>query len=74
MVIDFNGNFIDINPGLCAMFGYTGEELLRLNISLLLPTVTMVKRYEFIIGPRDVQMPATDRFFSKKAPKNIVSK
>jgi PAS domain S-box-containing protein len=36
MVTDFNGNFKNANPGLCAMFGYTREELLELNIRALL--------------------------------------
>jgi PAS domain S-box-containing protein len=36
MVTDFKGNFIDVNTSLCAMFGYTKEELLTLNVKALL--------------------------------------
>lgn len=36
MVTDFNGNFVDVNASLCRMFGYTREELLRLNVRDLL--------------------------------------
>src|SRR5689334_9086253 len=36
MVTDFNGNFQDVNSGLCNMFGYTKEELLTMNIRDLL--------------------------------------
>ena len=36
MVTDFNGNFIDVNSSLCAMFGYTKEDLLTLNVKALL--------------------------------------
>ncbi|MCA1567964.1 MAG: PAS domain S-box protein [Acidobacteria bacterium] len=34
---DFDGNFIDVNPKLCEMLGYTREELLRLNVKDLIP-------------------------------------
>ncbi len=34
---DFDGNFIDANPKLCEMLGYTREELLRLNVTDLMP-------------------------------------
>jgi PAS domain S-box-containing protein len=36
MVTDFKGNFKNANSGLCAMFGYTREELLELNVKALL--------------------------------------
>src|SRR5258705_3064809 len=36
MVTDFNGNFKNANSALCAMFGYTREELLELNVKALL--------------------------------------
>jgi PAS domain S-box-containing protein len=36
MVTDFNGNFIDVNTSLCAMFGYTKGDLLTLNVKALL--------------------------------------
>lgn len=36
MVIDFNGNFIEVNSALCAMFGYTKKELLQLNVRVLI--------------------------------------
>lgn len=34
---DFEGNFIDVNPGLCRMLGYTRAELLRLKVTDLVP-------------------------------------
>jgi len=36
MVTDLDGNFTDVNSSLCAMFGYTKEELLQLNLRTLL--------------------------------------
>lgn len=36
MVTDFQGNFKNVNSSLCAMFGYTREELLGLNVRVLL--------------------------------------
>src|SRR5450432_86252 len=36
MITDKQGNFTDVNPSLCKMFGYTKEELLRLNINNLI--------------------------------------
>ncbi len=36
MVTDFEGNFKDVNSGLCTMFGYSKEELLQMNIRSLL--------------------------------------
>src|SRR6187431_346883 len=36
MVTDFNGNFKNANSSLCAMFGYTRQELLELNVRALL--------------------------------------
>jgi PAS domain S-box-containing protein len=36
MVTDFNGNFKNANSSLCAMFGYSREELLTLNVRALL--------------------------------------
>jgi PAS domain S-box len=33
MVTDLNGNFIDVNSSLCAMIGYTKDELLGKNVS-----------------------------------------
>jgi PAS domain S-box-containing protein len=34
---DFNGNFIEVNPKLCEMLGYTEQELLRMNVRDLIP-------------------------------------
>lgn len=31
-LVDFDGNFIDVNPSMCKMTGYTRDELLKLNI------------------------------------------
>lgn len=36
MITDFDGNFIDVNTGLCTMFGYSKDELLGMNISALI--------------------------------------
>jgi len=36
MVTDFSGNFKNVNSSLCTMFGYTKEELLKLNVRDLL--------------------------------------
>ena len=36
MVTDFHGNFKDVNSGLCAMFGYTREELIGSNVRILM--------------------------------------
>src|SRR5260221_11348914 len=36
MVTDFHGNFKNVNSSLCAMFGYSKEELLELNVRALL--------------------------------------
>jgi len=36
MVTDFKGDFQDVNNSMCMMFGYTKEELLRLNVRALL--------------------------------------
>jgi len=36
MVTDFEGNFKNANSALCALFGYTREELLELNVKALL--------------------------------------
>lgn len=36
MVTDFQGNFKDVNSGLCNMFGYTKQELLKMNVRSLL--------------------------------------
>ena len=36
MITDFKGNFLDANIAMCAMFGYTREELLQTNISALI--------------------------------------
>jgi PAS domain S-box-containing protein len=36
MITDMQGNFLDANSLLCTMFGYTREELLKLNIRALL--------------------------------------
>jgi PAS domain S-box-containing protein len=35
---DFNGNFIEVNPKLCELLGYTEQELLRLNVRDLIPS------------------------------------
>jgi PAS domain S-box-containing protein len=35
---DVDGNFIEVNPKLCEMLGYTREELLLLNVKALIPT------------------------------------
>lgn len=48
MVTDFNGNFTDVNSALCAMFGYTKEELLQMNVrSLLDPEHLKIKPLRF---------------------------
>lgn len=36
MITDFKGNFIDINTNMCLMFGYSKEELLKMNIAELI--------------------------------------
>ncbi len=36
MVTDFQGDFKDVNSSLCTMFGYTRDELLKLNVRALL--------------------------------------
>jgi PAS domain S-box-containing protein len=36
MITDFKGNFKDVNSSLCALFGYTKEELLQINVRTLL--------------------------------------
>lgn len=36
MITDFKGNFIDVNPWLCKLFGYSYEELLTMNINQLI--------------------------------------
>jgi PAS domain S-box-containing protein len=36
MITDHRGNFLDINPTLCKLFGYTREELLGANINKLI--------------------------------------
>jgi PAS domain S-box-containing protein len=36
MVTDYKGNFVDVNSSLSTMFGYTKEELLRMNVHDLL--------------------------------------
>ena len=36
MITDMQGNFLDVNPALCQLFGYTKEELLKSNIASLL--------------------------------------
>src|SRR5258705_12345581 len=38
MVTDFEGNFKNVNSSLCAMFGYSKEELFHLNVRDLLDT------------------------------------
>ena len=34
---DYEGNFVDVNSKFCEMFGYTREEMLRLNVRDLIP-------------------------------------
>jgi PAS domain S-box-containing protein len=36
MITDDKGHFLDVNPALCKLFGYTREELMRLNINHLI--------------------------------------
>lgn len=36
MVTDFEGNFMDVNEGLCSMFGYSKQELMHMNVTSLL--------------------------------------
>jgi len=40
MVTDLQGDLKDVNSALCAMFGYTKEELLQLNVRSLLAYFT----------------------------------
>jgi PAS domain S-box-containing protein len=35
-LVDFDGNFIDVNSSMCRMTGYSREELLKLNVSALI--------------------------------------
>ncbi len=35
-LVDYDGNFIDVNPSMCKMTGYTRAELLKLNIADLI--------------------------------------
>src|ERR1700690_4140946 len=44
MVTDFTGNFIDVNSSLCAMFGYTKDDLLTLNVAALLDSESLKAR------------------------------
>jgi two-component system, sporulation sensor kinase E len=35
-ILDFNGNFSDVNASMCKMIGYTKEELLQLNVETII--------------------------------------
>jgi PAS domain S-box-containing protein len=43
-VTDFKGNFVDVNASLCNIFGYTKEELLKMNISSLIEPAQLKER------------------------------
>jgi PAS domain S-box-containing protein len=44
MITDFTGNFLDTNEYLCQMFGYTKEELMKLNIRDLIDNKQLKER------------------------------
>lgn len=43
-VTDFKGNFVDVNVSLCNIFGYTKEELLKMNITSLIEPAHLKER------------------------------
>jgi len=48
MITDLQGNFMDVNSWFCEMFGYSKEELLRMNIdSLIDPEELKVRPIRF---------------------------
>jgi PAS domain S-box-containing protein len=51
MVTDFKGNFVDVNMRLCDTFGYTKEELLKMNIYALVDQAQVKEKpiqFEFL--------------------------
>ncbi len=44
MITDFKGNFLDVNPWLCNMFGYSYSELLSMNINQLIDSEELKTR------------------------------
>ena len=36
ILVDFTGNIVDVNASLCNTFGYSKDELLQMNVSLLI--------------------------------------
>ena len=51
-LVDFNGNFIDVNASMCKMTGYTHDELLQLNVENIVdPEELKVDPVKH--GPRD---------------------
>jgi two-component system, sporulation sensor kinase E len=49
-ILDFNGNFTDVNASMCKMMGYSREELLQLNIE------SIIDPYELKIDPLPKKM------------------
>ena len=43
MITDEKGNFMDVNGSFCKQFGYTKEEMLKSNISLVMDPVSLAK-------------------------------
>jgi PAS domain S-box-containing protein len=57
MVTDFEGNFMDVNNGLCSMFGYSKEELLKMNVTSLLDKEHLQEkpiRYDLLLNGQNV--------------------
>jgi two-component system, sporulation sensor kinase E len=51
-VLDYNGNFIDVNASMCKMMGYSREELLQLNVEEIIDPEEL-KTDPVTHGPRD---------------------
>jgi len=43
LLVDEKGNYVQVNPAACKMFGYTQEEFLQMNVSSLLDYTTTAK-------------------------------